>query len=109
MGEQVSEVFSLAAELAEACGASRICDLPGCWEHRFDGWFVAINGHRVDTSASVGMMVPPFCAYVERGGVPCVLTSPREGTVMFGTEDEVIAALKAATKAARKGEHGGER
>lgn len=94
MGERVPEVFALVAELAMARGAA-INALPGCWEHRWGEWFIAINGRGVDTATSTDAVVPPYHALVERGGLPWALTSAGEGTMLGGGEDELCEVLRA--------------
>lgn len=96
----ISEAFSLIADLAIAVGAAPLNACAGCWEYRLGNrWLIAVNGHGSPVKCSSGPEVPPYHAYVERGGWPGGLLAP-DGGVMLGyggeLEDELIAELKLA-------------
>ncbi|MDE1871827.1 MAG: hypothetical protein KGI06_06340, partial [Candidatus Micrarchaeota archaeon] len=72
--------FGALAEMAMRLGARDIGGSPGCWEHTWEQgggeWYVAVNGHGVDTHCSRGRLVPPVTAYVEYNGWPAGLIDP---------------------------------
>lgn len=97
--DKICAAFAAITDLAIATGARDIDRLPGCWEWAFVGWTIAVNGHREATKASNGFDVPPFHAYVERRGLPCLLVNPRGGSLLGASsaEDDFIAAVEAET------------
>jgi len=102
----VSEAFAAIAELALSLGASRICDLPGCWEHQIDAqWWVSVNGHRDPCRDSRGHDVPGFTAFLEYAGWPAGLIDPRGGVIAAGgaaNEGTFIEAVRKATGCPRR-------
>lgn len=96
----IATLFSAIIGWAEARGAKRIDQLPGCWEHdwTFDGMpaHVSINGHSEDAKNAAGWDVPPFTALLMINGWPAVFCDPRGGAIVggeIGAEDKLIAAL----------------
>lgn len=98
MSDEISLAFASVCELATTLGARNIKDLPGCWETQIDGrWYVAVNGHNVETKTSRGAEVPPFHCYVEFNGWPAGIFSPRGGVIAAGAaanEDTFVAACQ---------------
>jgi hypothetical protein len=77
---QVSEAFSIIAELGYELGIRDISKREGCWEHAIDEqWWIALNGHPVDTKCSRGATVPRFTIYVEFNGFPAGIINPAGG------------------------------
>ena len=103
--------FEVIVEMSTRLGASNIGRLPGCWEHTWehDGaeWYVAVNGHKVDTNCSRGEVVPPVTAYVEYNGWPAGLIGPGVWEMVEGTAANLstfMAACDAAGPDVRKGD-----
>lgn len=82
-------------ELAKAMGVTNINQMSGCWEHSFDGWYIACNGHKTPTKCTEGPEVPPFHVYFACNGWPGGFVSPANGMAIGGLEDKFIAALSA--------------
>jgi hypothetical protein len=96
--ERIPEAMGRVADLAQALGVSHINRLPGCWEHAFGAYRLAVNGHREPKAPTFApdFQVDPYHAYVERDGLPLAILSPGGGTVVGGgTEDALIDALDA--------------
>lgn len=95
----MTEVFAELAALAERLGVSHINQLPACWEVDIgSGWSLALNGHGEPMRSKSGAEVPPYHCWVERNGWPMGLVSPAGGTVVGGSEDELIEAIRGAGK-----------
>lgn len=95
--ERMTVVFSKVVDLAEVLGVENIKELEGCWEYRFgDKWLLKMNGHPEEIDG-----VPAFHCYMERGGFPAAVFNPYGGTTLGGSEDELIAVLDEAIRAAR--------
>ena len=113
--DRVCEAFVRLGDLCIALGEHPLNKHPGCWTHRVDKrWWVAVNGHHEpkpaesEAGCSKGhpFMVPPFNCYVEYNGWPAGFFDPRGGTLAAGegaNEDTFVAALLAATEAAKQG------
>jgi hypothetical protein len=95
--ENITEVFALIVELAEALGVRDINQLEGCWEVEVDSaWWFALNGHGTPTEAR-GIHVPPFEVYVEYNGWPAGVVGPYAGVLAAGegaNEETFCAALR---------------
>jgi hypothetical protein len=103
-GGDIAEAYLALIELAVAAGARNARDLPGCFEHRIDdAWWMAANAGTAPRLASNGMEVPGLSVYVERQGWPAGIIHMQGGTMIAGTEDELIAACRAAEKALKGG------
>lgn len=80
----------------------------GCWEFTAGDLAFACNGHREpkEGGPADGMRgpVPPFTLAVFRNGWLLGFVDPHGGTMITGTEDEVIAALQAEHVAAAEPE-----
>lgn len=95
---QISEAFALTAELATLSGASKINELPGCWEYTInEEWHIALNGHNEQMASTRCKKVPAFSIALSLlpAGMPVAFLSVTDGIFMSGSEDDFIAALKA--------------
>lgn len=102
-GAPICEAFDLVSQLAFARGwipiGFRRIELP-------DGFVVTVNGSsaaRKDTAddGSPGVEIPPYHASVWRHGWPLGIFTMFGGTLIVGTEELLIAALRAALAEAR--------
>lgn len=94
---QISEAWFALIEFGAAAGGRNVAQLPGCFEARIDAdWWMAANGATTPRLASNGMEVPGLAVYVERQGWPAGIIDMHGGTLLMGTEDELIAACRAA-------------
>lgn len=101
-GAPICEAFDLLRQLAEQRGwipiGFRRFELP-------DAFVVTVNGtpeerQDVTDEGEPGIAVPPYHASVWRLGWPLGIFNPFNGTLIAGTEDRLIAAIRAAlTKA----------
>ena len=100
----ICEAFLLAAELADARGATPLNKHKACWEAKVDdNWWLAINAHREPTPCRGGAEVPPGHVYVEWNGWPAGFINAYGGSMAAGeaaNEDTLCTALRAAAKAA---------
>ena len=98
---EISEAFVKAIELAAACGARKINQLPGCWSHQIDGhWKIDVNGKDVTVEN-----IPPYHIAIEYNGWPAGILSPIGGIIAAGegaNETTFIAALDKAIFAAKE-------
>lgn len=93
----ISEAFMLTVELATLSGASKINELPGCWEYTIGGqWRISFNGHKETIQCSKGRKVPAHSIALEYipTGFPAAILCINEGIFMSGSEDDFIAAVK---------------
>lgn len=93
-------LFALIAELAMKCKATSINLLPACWEHQVDGdWRISINGHDAPTNDASLMVVPPYTAACYFANDFMGFVDPAGGCLLYGAEDKLIAAIRAALDA----------
>lgn len=103
-GREISDAYLALIELAVAAGARDAAKLPGCFEHPIDDtWWMAANAGPHPRLASNGMEVPGMAVYVERGGWPAGIIEMLGGVIIAGTEDELIAACRAAERVLKGG------
>lgn len=103
-GGDIAEAYLALIELAVAAGARNARDLPGCFEHQIDDtWWMAANAGAAPRLAGNGMEVPGMAVYVERQGWPAGIVEMHGGLLIAGTEDELIAACRAAQTALKGG------
>jgi hypothetical protein len=99
VGEKVDrdgacEALLKCADLAKALGRLPV----GEWVYTFTTdvrWTIAMNGGQSEEWTPPGMTIkiPRFYAYAEYGQLPVGLFNAAGGTLLYGGEDELIAAL----------------
>lgn len=97
MSEPVAEVFVEVTQLWRALRVPPANQHEQCWEYSWGEWRLALNGHDDERRSSWGAPVPAYHLYVEWGGLPVMLLTPRGGTTL-GTGDpegDFIEAVKA--------------
>lgn len=96
---RASELFVEICELALALGAESIKDLPGCWEHQFDGFHLALNGKSVAAEVSgpggQRLRIGPYECAIWKEWLLLGVISPAGGVLLQGAEDDLIQAVKA--------------
>lgn len=99
MSEEVPEAFAVVCAMAARLGLSNINELPGCWEHQVNAdWWIALNGHEIEIATTEGTNVPPYSMFVKWNGWPAGVIDVGGGIIMYGSEDDFIAAVKGATR-----------
>lgn len=103
MDRQVPLAICKLAQLGGVVGIGKICDLPGCWEHKLDErWEFAFNGHQQATVSSFSTVpVPPFSVYIQYNGWPAGVLGFCGGVIAAGegaNEETFLAAIDAAIK-----------
>lgn len=104
MDDEICEAYMACAEFGLSTGMENLKEYPGVWEHRVDdNWQIAANGHTEPLRTSTGLNVPPFHFLVLFHEWPVGLIAPNGGTLEYCgdecTEDKLIDALRAASKA----------
>ena len=94
----ITRVFAKVVDLAEAVGVTKISQLAGCWEYRIDDkWSLKVNGHREEVDG-----LPAFHGMATCNEWPASIFSPFSGTVLGGTEDELLEVLDGAIARAKE-------
>lgn len=103
---RICEAFMVVALLCEARNEHPISKYEGCWECTVDErWKLAVNGHTTPKLCSLSdQPIAPFDCYVTFNGWPAFIFNPYGGGGAAGeaaNENTFIAAVKAATEAAK--------
>lgn len=100
---QLSVIFTLLVELADALGVKKINELGGAWVCKIDPhWTIALNGTKQKTEVTIegamGATLEPYQMAVFFNGWLAGLMYPNGGVICAGeagNEDNLIAALRA--------------
>jgi len=92
--ESLEDVFVKLLELAHVRGLRDFEKVPGCFELQVNSeWAIVLNPHRVTTSSSAGVDLPPWHMTIEKKGVYVGISNHFTSSLLEVVKEEFLVVL----------------